>query len=476
MKAGRIKRTALALLAGVLLFGSITMRAEAAEDFGDCSDSSGQQIELLVFYRENAGEKEKQEVLLDAGVDESAVTAEYPGLHTCLICVDADRQQDVMRRMEKNPDVALVQCNQKIILKEKYHSLQEIRSGWEKRCKMPFFNFGKQEITVNDSLYSLQWGLENTGQTVYQEGIAGIDANVRKAWSITTGSKEVLVGVLDAGMDLIHVDLTTNIYVNKNEVPGNGIDDDNNGYIDDICGWDFYHNDNMAYDSYEEDTHGTYVASILGAPLNDIGMVGVCPEVSIVPLKFMSTLEGGDTDKAVEAIEYAKQLGVKIINCSWRTKEYNPALREAMRRSGILFVCAAGNDGVNIDFSPVYPACFGLSNIITVGAIDSRGEVSSYSNYGRFSVDVMAPGDGVVGAFPGSIFYASEGTSAACPFVAGEAALLYSVNPRMTPRLAKQYILQSVTRDSRYAKTKTGGRIDVYKAVRAAKLAQILFH
>lgn len=326
----------------------------------------------------------------------------------------------------------------------------------------------RETIEVNEDFYQLQWGIENVGQALYQEGTAGVDANVKDAWSITTGNERILVGVLDSGIDINNVDIRSNIYVNKREIPGNNRDDDRNGYIDDVNGWDFLNDDNSVFDSSTEDSHGTYVASILGAPLDGVGMVGVCPNVSIVPLKFMSSVDGGDSNDAVEAIKYAKKLGVKIILCSWAGSTYNPALEDAMRRSGILFVCASGNEGINLDETPMYPACFELENVISVGAIDNRGDVPSYSNYSKKNVDVLAPGDAIIGQFPGNMYYATSGTSAAAPFVAGEAALIYSVSPGWNSRDVKKCIMRNVTKDSRYKQVKTGGRIDVYKAVKNA--------
>ena len=323
-------------------------------------------------------------------------------------------------------------------------------------------------IEINEDYYPLQWGIENVGQTLYQEGVAGIDANVKKAWTITRGSERVLVGVLDSGIDINNVDIKDNIYVNKREIAGNGRDDDRNGYIDDVNGWDFLNDDASVFDSALEDSHGTYVASIIGAPLDDVGMVGVSPNVTIVPLKFMSSVDGGDTTDAIRAIEYAKKIGVKIIVCSWNGSTYNEALKEVMKKSGILFVCASGNQGINIDATPMYPASYDLENIISVGAIDNQGNVPVYSNYGKKAVDVLAPGDAILGQFPGNMYYATNGTSAAAPFVAGEAALIYSKNPRMRSGSVKRCIMKNVVKDSRYSRVKSGGRIDVYRAVRSA--------
>ena len=450
------------ILTGLFMLGAFNMQVKA-EDNG--SENSTDKVEILVVYDENTSKENQQKALEDAGLNQDSVVKTYSDLCTTCIEVDKQDQKQIIEDIEKNPNVQFAQPNCKIQFNKEKNIFNKFDINKEYKNKHCKYSKHK-EITINDYYYSLQWGIENTGQEIYQEGIAGIDANVKKAWNITQGNKRVLVGVLDAGIDINHVDLTENIYVNKKEIPDNGIDDDKNGYIDDINGWDFRNKDNSVFDSYEEDYHGTYVASILGSPLNDVGMVGVCPNVTVVPLKFMSSIEGGSTNDAVEAIEYARRLGVKIINCSWCTSKYNPALEEIMRRSRILFVCSSGNNGINIDETPVYPACFDIKNVLTVGTIDNRGDEVTDSNYGKKNVDVLAPGDAILGAFPQDMFYATNGTSASCPFVAGEAALIMSVNPRISPTHLKECIMRAVTKDERYSNVKTKGRIDVYKAVR----------
>ncbi len=460
------RKILITTIVAILLSGGNVSAAEKTE-------AVSKTVEILIVYDEAATEVEKQNVLEENDIAQSAISEQLEELNTICIEVSAEDGQAVMDKIADNPGVMCVQPNYQIHIENKDELKNKRNVSILDRAgnadKYGRHNRKKNKvIEVNEDYYQLQWGIENVGQTLYQEGIAGIDANVKKAWTITTGSDRVLVGVLDSGIDINNVDIKENIYVNKREIAGNGRDDDRNGYIDDVNGWDFLNDDETVYDSPTEDSHGTYVASILGAPLDDVGMVGVCPNVTIVPLKFMSSVDGGDTLDAIRAIEYAKKIGVKIINCSWNGSNYNSALKEAMKRSGILFVCASGNQGINIDSTPMYPASYDLENIISVGAIDNQGNIPIYSNYGKNDVDVLAPGDAILGQFPGNMYYATNGTSAAAPFVAGEAALISSRNPRMSSVGIKKCIMRNVTKDSRYTNVKTGGRIDVYRAVRNA--------
>ncbi|AEY67386.1 S8 family serine peptidase [Clostridium sp. BNL1100] len=184
-------------------------------------------------------------------------------------------------------------------------------------------------ITPTDSYFSYQWGLKNNGQLIGNYGVKDVDINVIPAWTYTQGSDEVIIGVLDSGVYINHEDLHNNIYINKSEIPNNNIDDDNNGYIDDVNGWDFINNDNSVYDSFSEDLHGTFVAGIIAASSNNIGICGVAPNVKIMPLKFISDTQGHTSD-AIRAIEYAESMGIDIINCSWGGLNYNKALKSAM--------------------------------------------------------------------------------------------------------------------------------------------------
>lgn len=341
--------------------------------------------------------------------------------------------------------------------------------------------------TVSDSLFNLQWGLKNTGQTItayYTDGthadfpgVAGIDINVMPAWDTTMGSSDLIIGVLDTGIDINHTQLADNIYRNTNEISGNGIDDDNNGYVDDINGWDFYHEDNSVYDTFINnnstttyDYHGTHVAGIIAAKADTAGVRGVAPNVKILPLKFLDDANSGLTSDAIEAISYAKNMGIQIANCSWGGDESDPLLYNAMRDSGILFICAAGNNGKNLATYPMYPASYDLANILTVAAIDNKGALASFSNYGT-AVDVAAPGRLILSTYPGNAYPSNaykymDGTSMATPFVTGIAALLKSYKPSITT----SEIIAAIKENTKYnsniiGKVNTNGMVDAYKAL-----------
>lgn len=299
----------------------------------------------------------------------------------------------------------------------------------------------------SDDRFSEQWGLLNDGQSIeYAQGTKGQDISAVDAWSITKGSPTVLVGVLDTGIDINHNDLKNNIYINKGEIPKNGIDDDGNGLIDDTNGWDFANNDNTVYDDSRKDMHGTHVAGIIGASQNGSGIVGVAPTAKILPLKFINDGTGYTSD-AIRAIEYASKMGVKIVNCSFSGSDNNLALKEAMSASNMLFVCAAGNDGKDIAKSPVYPASFELSNVITVGATNNSGKIAALSNYG-INVDVAAPGIGILSTSPENQYDYQNGTSFAAPYVAGIAALIQSIIPDMTAAQIATRIRSTATKNS----------------------------
>lgn len=261
----------------------------------------------------------------------------------------------------------------------------------------------------DDPLFSDQWGLNNTGKVylyngMMNKGVNGLDINAVKAWDVSSGSG-ITVGILDSGIDINHPDLKDNI----------------------VPGWDFANNDSTVFHSSTEDMHGTHVAGIIAAKGNGSGIIGVAPNTKIMPLKFM-TNNSGYTSDAIDAIEFAKARGIKIINCSFGTWQYDQALEDEMNNSGILFICAAGNYGEDTSLYPEYPANFDLPNIISVAAFDNRGRLASFSNYGS-DIDVGAPGVDILSTLPGNKFGYLDGTSMAAPFVTGEAALIVSKFP-----------------------------------------------
>jgi subtilisin family serine protease len=275
-----------------------------------------------------------------------------------------------------------------------------------------------------DPEFGKLWGLTNTAQAVptqqgsSQKGKAGVDIGVRDAWKLTRGARSTIVAVLDTGVDITHPELAGAIWTNRGEIPGNGKDDDRNGYVDDVHGWDFVNKDNTVFDSPYDDDHGTHVAGTIAAAAdNGKGVAGAAPGVTVMPLKFLGPDGGRDSD-AIKAIEYAKAKGAKIINASWggpgssRLSKDDVALREAIRRSGLLFVAAAGNDGANVDATPYYPAAFDLPNVVSVAAVDNRGQLASFSNYGRKTIDIAAPGASILSTLPrrGADVAAAEST------------------------------------------------------------------
>jgi len=317
----------------------------------------------------------------------------------------------------------------------------------------PNYKYYKSDIP-NDPKFGDMWGLQNTGQSILNvPGMSGIDINAPGAWDVTKGKNTVIVADIDTGDDISHPDLKEQIWTNPGEIPGNGIDDDHNGFIDDVNGWDFYHGDKTLFDPGDinpddnspSDSHGTHTAGTIAAAMNNsVGVVGIAPNVKVMPVKFLGP-DGGTTAMAISAIEYAASNGAKIANNSWGGGSYDQALEDAITASKMLFVAAAGNDGNNNDINPVYPASYDCSNILSVAAVDNSGNLASFSNYGANSVDVAAPGVSVLSTIPNGGYAYYSGTSMATPHVTGTAALLYSLYPDMTPEEAIQIIKNTGT-------------------------------
>jgi len=323
-------------------------------------------------------------------------------------------------------------------------------------------------------------------------------SQAEKAWAAGhTGSRDVYVGIIDEGVQFDHPDLAGNIWTNPGESgldasghdkATNGKDDDGDGLIDDIHGWDFFNEDNTVYDGGPNgtvDQHGTHVAGTIGAiGHNGAGVVGVNWNITMIPAKFLGA-GGGTTDKAVEAVDYfvrLKQRGVNIvaINNSWGGGGYDLLLLEAIKRAarvGILFIVAAGNNGMNIDASPYYPACYHTTidtrnqggtdgvdydSVIAVAALSSSGDIAAFSDFGQSTVALGAPGVSVLSTFPSNAYASMSGTSMATPHVTGAVALYASTHPNATPQTIRSAILSNVTPTPSLAgKTLTGGRLNV---------------
>ncbi|ATC64559.1 hypothetical protein CMV30_11675 [Nibricoccus aquaticus] len=319
-------------------------------------------------------------------------------------------------------------------------------------------------FTPNDPAFGQLWGLHNTGQT---GGTGDADIDATEAWDISRGSTAVLVAVIDTGIDHTHPDLAANMWTNTGEIAGNNIDDDGNGYIDDIRGWDFVNNDNNPTD---DQGHGTHCAGTIGAVGNNgIGVAGVAHTVRLVGAKFLSASGSGTTSDAIEAVLYTTRLGVTLTSNSWGGPGYSQALKDAIdaaQTAGILFVTAAGNDSANTDIAPSYPAAYNSANILSVAATDYRDQLAWFSNYGAITTDLAAPGVSIYSTYPENRYSTLSGTSMACPHVAGAAALLKSVNPAQTWSTLKASLLANTDAlPSLTGKVATGGRLNIARAI-----------
>lgn len=315
-----------------------------------------------------------------------------------------------------------------------------------------------------DTSFGQLWGLHNTGQS---GGTADVDIDAPEAWEVTTGSRSVLVGVIDTGIDPTHPDLAANLWTNPNEVASNGLDDDNNGYVDDVRGWDFANNDNNPMD---DNLHGTHCAGTIGAVGdNGLGVAGVCWQVSLVGLKFLSGSGGGTTSDAVEAIAYGTRIGVDVTSNSWGGGGYSALLKatiDAANTAGILFVAAAGNESTNSDIETNYPSGYDCPNIIAVAATTRNDALSYFSNYGATTVDLAAPGSEIYSTAPSGGYALLSGTSMATPHVAGACALLLAHNPTLPPTAIRSALLSSVDPVPALAgRCVSGGRLNVSRAL-----------
>jgi subtilisin family serine protease len=352
--------------------------------------------------------------------------------------------------------------------------------------KNPRIRFAEPDVTYsvdtlpNDPSFSQLWGLNNTGQTVKTStGTADADIDAPEAWSTTTGSSSVVVAVIDSGVDWHHPDLAANVWTNPGEsCPGcanDGIDNDGNGYVDDVHGWDFVSNDN---DPFDDNGHGTHVAGTIGASGNNgVGVAGVNWNVRIMPLKFIGANGEGTADDAVRAILYATRMGAIVSNNSWGGEDFSQALEDAIVDAdthGSLFVAAAGNSARNTDTTPDYPSGFDVPNVLTVGATDQNDGRAWFSNYGKRTVDLAAPGTNIYSTWPGGSYRFLDGTSMAAPHATGVVALAKAAFPTASAIGLKTLLLRTVDPNASFAGlSATGGRLNARSAVTCGTGAQV---
>lgn len=326
---------------------------------------------------------------------------------------------------------------------------------------------GGVNASPNDPDFGQQWALNNTGQ---DGGKQGSDISSLEAWTKTRGSNEVVVAVLDSGVDYTHVDLRSNMWLRPDSVPR--YVDDELGEFNDLQGYD---GTDQLSDPMDDNGHGTHCAGIIGAEGdNDEGIAGINWNVRIMPLKFLGRGGFGTTADAIKAINYAidrKKAGVnlRVINASWGSTQNSKALRDTIAAAGdagILFVAAAGNNGTDNDRRPHYPSNYDLPNVIAVAATDRSDTLTSFSNFGIRSVHIAAPGRDIESTWLGDAYRDASGTSMAAPHVAGVAALILSAEPGLSVEKLRERLLNSVDKLPALAgKVSSGGRLNAAKAL-----------
>lgn len=366
----------------------------------------------------------------------------------------------VLASLNKNPDIEYAEPNY-------IYSIDPVKENNEltkKLQKSPFTDF--LASTPDDPDFGKLWGMRNTGSNEPKGtvGIEGADINALKAWDITKGSRAIKIAVIDTGVDYNHPDLKGNMWVNTKEIPGNGIDDDGNGFVDDVYGYDFANND---ADPMDGNGHGSHCSGTIGATHNNkLGVSGVMADVSIMGVKFLDDSGSGTLESAVKAIDYATMMNVDLMSNSWGGGGRSEALLEAIQRAsnkGIIFTAAAGNSSSNNDTNPSYPASYNTPNMVSVAALTAQNGLASFSSYGRNSVHIAAPGHNILSTVNGGKYDVYSGTSMATPHVSGVLGLLLAKEGRMPHEVMRERLtMTGVPVAGLRGKTQTASRIDAY--------------
>jgi large repetitive protein len=435
----------LAVLAGVLALGGPASQAAPAKK------PASQTVpgELLVGFRSDVSTADQKKILNDVGADEKK---SYNKIHGSLAHVASGDVDAAIAKLQQDPRVRYAEPNYVITI-----------------AALP-----------NDPAFGNTWGLNNTGQTINgSPGTPDADIDAPEAWNVTKGSSNVSVAVIDTGVDWSHPDLSSQIWINPGEnCPGcrnDGIDNDHNGFVDDWHGWDFANNDNNPTDDHG---HGTHVAGTIGAAGNNgTGVAGVNWNVKIMPVKFLNAQGSGTDADAVSAVLYAAQNGADVMNNSWADNVYSQALADAITvadQHKALFVAAAGNNGTDNDSSPTYPGSYDMPNVVAVAATDNTDNRAFFSNVGRRSVDLGAPGVDIYSTWPGGGYQYLSGTSMATPHVAGAAALEKAAFPSASAAGLKALLLATVDpKPSLATTTSSGGRLNIGNAVACNATPQV---
>ena len=410
--------------------------------------------ELIVGFQPGVSDAAQADALEQAGAKQKKKLKQ---IHAHVANTPANKVDQVAKALASDPRVAYVEPNYVVTA----------------------------SVVPNDPQFSQLWGLNNSGQT---GGTADADIDGPEAWDLETGSPNVVVASVDTGVDFTHPDLASQRWVNPGENCGssdptiscaqrtNGVDDDGDGYADDWRGWDFVNHDN---DPSDDNNHGTHTSGTIGAVGNNsVGVAGVDWNARIMALKFLNSAGSGTDADAISALLYAADHGARVASNSWGGAPYDPALQNAIEygaSKGMLAVFAAGNDSVNMDVSPEYPAAYDSDAIVSVAATDANDGMAFFSNYGQRAVDLAAPGVGVVSTTPGNTYSSFSGTSMAAPHVSGTAGLVMSHFPGATLYGTKALLMRSADAKPSLAGTSvTGGRLNAFTALSCSATPEVV--
>ena len=354
-----------------------------------------------------------------------------------------------------------------------------------------FLNDHTKNGYESNPFFYKQWYLENTGNNSaindskdYRDYLSiepGVDISAVEMWDLLSDEKSddpIIVAIIDTAIDYTHEDLEGSVWVNTKEIAGDGIDNDGNGFVDDIHGYNFCEDSGDLLSvraTLLENAHGTMCAGIIAANNNEKGIIGVANNINIqlMSLKVLDSedvLNSGNTEDLIRAIKYADENGAKICNISMSTDQYSQELKEVMQNSSMLFVVSAGNGlgrGVDISQTPVYPAAFGLSNTIVVANLSYTGNINKESNYSSQYVDVAAPGTCIYSTCPKNQYEYGTGTSMSAAIVSGVAAVIYSLKGGVSEEEVKEIILSTVNvKDSLKNRVASSGFLNVANAVK----------
>jgi len=350
--------------------------------------------------------------------------------------------------------------------------LEKLKRSPEVIYAEPNFLYQIQAGQSSDPLFGKLWGLSNKGNNEPGEdgeysdrvGVIGADINAEKAWGITKGSKNVVIAVIDTGIDYTHPDLKENMWVNQKEIKDNNLDDDGNGYIDDVYGWNSNSDNGNPMDGH---SHGTHCAGTIGARHdNNIGIAGVMGNVSLMAVKFLTDEGSGSLEDAIEAIDYATKMNVDVMSNSWGGGLFSQALEDSIKAAsdrGILFVAAAGNSATNNDTTANYPANHRIDNVISVAAHTISDSLADFSSTGKNTVHVAAPGNNILSTTSDNTYKVYSGTSMAAPHVSGVLGLYLSQHGRQDVKALRERLMATTVPAAAYRKSiMSGGRVDAY--------------